>query len=333
MRLELQKDEYKTLVEVLDNKQYNTNLSAAENLILGVPAQQGTEHETLVSEPVVAEAIAEAQLKEPLFRIGLQTAKIMVEIFADVPEGSPMFERFNFIEAEELPVLAGLSKLPEDVSMQSLSEQDVKLVTSLSFKLIVARHRLGLITPEIQEKFVKAHGLLREKLGENNDLIDFYSDEKIARQLTIQDNILFGRIAYGQANAQQKVGKLINNVIGELNLADQIIEVGLDYAVGVAGARLTSVQRQRLTIARALVKNASILVVNEATSLFDKKTEQVLIEKILELMKSRTVMWVLGNTDNIDKFDRLLVLDKGQVVVEGTAEEIRRQDEVFKKLN
>jgi ABC-type multidrug transport system fused ATPase/permease subunit len=138
LRQELQKEEFKPLVEILDNEKYNTNLSAAENLILGVPTQTGVELESLLSAPVVVEAIAEAHLKEPLFRIGLQTTKIMVEIFADVPEGSPMFERFNFIQADELPVLAGLSKLPEDVSIESLSEQDAELVTSLSFKLIVS---------------------------------------------------------------------------------------------------------------------------------------------------------------------------------------------------
>jgi putative ABC transport system ATP-binding protein len=190
-----------------------------------------------------------------------------------------------------------------------------------------------LITPEIQEKFVHAHSILRENLGDNNNLIDFYSDDKIASHMTIQDNILFGRIAYRQANAQQKVGKLINSVISELNLGDQIIDVGLNYSVGVAGARLTSVQRQRLTIARALVKNPAILVINEATSLFDKNTEQSLVEKILEMMKSRTVMWVLGNTDHVDKFDKLLVLDKGQVVVEGSADEVRNREDIFSKLN
>ncbi len=328
----LHQDDYAKLVETLDPNQYNTNMTAAENLFFGMPVQSGIQILDLLSDANVDEAINKAELKQPMLKIGLQAAKIMVDIFSDVPEGSPMFERFSFISVDDLPDLARLSKLSETVSLDSISDQDKQTILNLAFKLNVARHRLGLITPEIQQKIVNAHELLKQELGDENDLIDFNGDEKVSSHLTIQDNILFGRVAYGQANAQQKVGKLIQKVISELDLKQQIIEVGLDYSVGVGGAKLTSAQRQKLTIARALIKNPQILIVNEATTILDGKVEKALIERILEIMQDKKVIWVLSNTDYIDSFDKLLVLDKGKLVAEGSVEEVSSQPDIMDKL-
>ena len=144
-----------------------------------------------------------------------------------------------------------------------------------------------------------------------------------------QDNILFGRISYGQANAREKVGILIDEFIADSGLKDDILSVGLEYRVGVAGARLTTIQKQKVTIARALIKNPDILVVNDAVALFDKKTAEQLTSQILAQMKNKTVIWVLGNIDHAGKFDRLIVMDKGKVLVEGPAQETLQREDIL----
>lgn len=281
LQQQLQRDEYSKLVEILDAAHYNTNMSVAENLVFGMPVEAGVQLDSILSNPTINQAIEQAGLKQHLLDKGYQAAKIMIDIFSDVPEGSPMFERFSFISIDDLPNLARLSKLSE-TSLDTINQDDQQILINLAFKLNVARHRLGLITPDIRQKVVEAHTILKDKLGDDNDLIEFNSDSKVSSHLTIQDNILFGRVAYGQANAQQKVGKLIQGVINELGLKEKIIEVGLDYSVGVGGAKLTSAQRQKLTIARALIKNTEILVVNEATVILDGKVERALIDRILK---------------------------------------------------
>src|SRR5213075_1045626 len=86
---------------------------------------------------------------------------------------------------------------------------------------------------------------------------------------TIQDNILFGKVAYGQAKASARVGQLIAEVLEELGLRPVVMEVGLEYSVGVGGGRLTGAQRQKLAIARNLVKRPDLLIVNDATGALD----------------------------------------------------------------
>lgn len=328
LREELKKPEYNELVEILDESRYNTNLTVAENLLFGMPAMPGVHIESIMTDPIVQGAIEQAQLRLPLMQIGLQTAKIMVDIFSDVPEGSALFERFSFVKPDDLPELARLAKFSDSLENTSLNEGDVNTLMGLAYKLTRSRHRLGLVTPEIEQRIIHAHSLIKENLGDSNDIIEFYSQDKVASHLSIQDNILFGRIAYGQANARQKVGKIIQDVINQLELKQQIIEVGLDYSVGVSGARLSSAQRQKLTIARALIKNPEILVLNEATSVLDQQVERSLLSSILEAMDSRTVICMLSNREHINKFDKLMILDKGKLLALGAVEEVLEQDEV-----
>ena len=333
LREELLKPEYQALVEILDENRYNTNLTVAENLLFGMPLDSGLFIDSVMTNETVQDAIEQAQLKQPLIQIGLQTAKIMVDIFSDVPEGSPLFERFSFVSLEDLPELARLAKISQSASVASLDEKDVNTLMGLAYKLNRSRHRLGLVTAEIQEKIIHAHALIKEKLGESNSLIEFYSQDKIARHLSLQDNILFGRIAYGQANAKQKVGKIIQEVINQLELKHNIVEVGLDYSVGVGGAKLTSSQRQKLTIARALIKNPEIIVINEATAILDHQVEKSVINNILKALPSKTIIWVISNEQHIDSFSKVMILDKGKLVAYGNVEDVKNEDNIENYLN
>jgi hypothetical protein len=96
--------------------------------------------------------------------------------------------------------------------------------------------------------------------------VEFYDFQSYNSAATLQDNILFGRLVYGQAQADTRIGVLTAEVLAELNLRDSVIDVGLEYNVGVAGKRLPATQRQKLGIARALIKRPQFLVVNEAVA-------------------------------------------------------------------
>ena len=99
--------------------------------------------------------------------------------------------------------------------------------------------------------------------------IEFFDPAAYNAATTLQDNILFGKLAYGQARAAQRVGKLIVEILDELELRRAVLEVGLEFSVGVGGARLSQGQRQKLAIARALLKRPDLLILNDATAIFD----------------------------------------------------------------
>ncbi|NKB62831.1 MAG: ATP-binding cassette domain-containing protein [Gammaproteobacteria bacterium] len=299
----LKEDRYQGLVDVLEADRYNERLSMAENFFFGVPIKGTDDLGYLISHPVVVEVMETMGLKEVFVRIGYQVASIMSDLLAEIPDGSPVFQQFDFISIEEVPEIKSLSLIPNDFSVSDLDDSQTNRFIELSFKLITAKHRLGLITDETRGTVVMAHKLLKQKLGMSNNLIDFYHPERLASHLSIEDNMLFGRIVSGHANARKKVGELIFEVAQSMNLVEQIVEVGLNYRVGVGGSRLASAQRQKLTLARALIKKPDLLVVNGATSQLDTNVERRLYLNILHRMKGNTVVWSRNRHDDIDGFD------------------------------
>jgi ATP-binding cassette subfamily B protein len=104
---------------------------------------------------------------------------------------------------------------------------------------------------------------------------------------------------------------------------------GLDTLVGERGLKLSGGERQRLAIARALLKNAPILLLDEATSSLDSKVEAAIQDSLMRLMEGRTVIAIAHRLSTIIGMDRLLVLDEGQLVEEGTYEELLAKDGLF----
>lgn len=316
-------------VELLEHDRYNVNLSVAENLFFGTPVDNDPEFNSLIKEPSVQAVLNASGLGKTLFAVGIQAAKILSEIFSDVPEDSPLFERFSFAGFDQLPLLEKIAKLPEDADNSEINENEADFIFGIAFKLTVAQHRLGLINEPVQATIVAAHLMLREALGEDNELIEFYDRDRFVKRFSIQDNILFGRIAHGQVNAREKVGELMDEFIEESGLRRDVLTAGFNYRVGVAGARLTSIQRQKLTIARSLMKNSDILVFNDALSAFDKKTAARILTQALSFLRGKTVIWILNDAFSLAEFDQIVIMEKGKILHEGTAAEIQGKPEAL----
>jgi putative ABC transport system ATP-binding protein len=138
----------------------------------------------------------------------------------------------------------------------------------------------------------------------------------------VQDNMLFGRMVYGQAQAAARIGKLIGEVLDELKLRGAVLRIGLEYQVGIAGKRLSHVQRQKLGLARALLKRPHYLIINEAVSLIDTVGQTRILANLLKASEGRTVLWVLRHPRDAEAFKRLIVLKDGRIAEQGPAKEL-----------
>ncbi|MDH4257368.1 MAG: ATP-binding cassette domain-containing protein, partial [Candidatus Aminicenantes bacterium] len=105
-----------------------------------------------------------------------------------------------------------------------------------------------------------------------------------------------------------------------------------DSSIGEGGTLLSSGQRQRLAIARALLKNPPILILDEATSALDSESERLIQIALANVMKDRTTFIIAHRLSTIHSADRILVIDKGRIAETGSHEELLRMNGIFRKL-
>ncbi|MDQ5954662.1 MAG: hypothetical protein QG583_590, partial [Patescibacteria group bacterium] len=164
-------------------------------------------------------------------------------------------------------------------------------------------------------------------------------DHQMIRQnisLVFQDNELFSstireNVSYGKYDATEK------EVIQALKLAnayDFVMKLPkkLDSEVGERGVRLSGGQKQRIQIARAILKNAPILILDEATSSLDAKSEKDVQDALENLMKNKLVIIIAHRFSTIQNVDKIIVLDQGTIVDIGKPQELSQKPGLYKDL-
>ena len=333
-RERLAKSDISDFVESFDKEVFNSNASVAENLLFGTPKGDSFNLENIGTNAYVLEILQKVGLKDEFIRIGKDVASTMVELFADLPSDHEYFSQYSFISSEDLPEFQTLLARAERLGLENMSTEDSDRFLSLPFKLIPARHRLDLITEDIQKRILEARKLFAEEIGDElRDEIEFFESGYYNRSSSIQDNILFGKIALDKANAIEEVNHLITEIIDQENLRAVIINTGLDTQAGLAGSRLSQGQRQKLSIARALLRRPDHLILNDATSSLDSGSQTLVMSNLLSEMKGRNVTWALQRASLAEKFDRVLVLSGGQVVEDGSFKGLaNKKDSAFNDL-
>ncbi|WP_434926769.1 ABC transporter ATP-binding protein [Shewanella sp. HL-SH5] len=148
---------------------------------------------------------------------------------------------------------------------------------------------------------------------------------------SIRENILYGD---PNASEAQLVAAIQQAQATEFiaALTDPHGNVGLDAQVGERGVKLSGGQRQRIAIARVLLKNAPILLLDEATSALDSEVEAAIQESLYELMEGKTVIAIAHRLSTIAAMDRLIVLDKGKIVEQGSHQELIASGGIYSQL-
>ena len=332
LRNKFKEPEIARLVEPFDHEKYNLNMTVSENLLFGTVYDEAINAEQLIDNPLIKKVLEQFGLDNEFLQAGEQIAEIMLDLFSDVEPGSELFEQFSFITADDLPEFNQLLQSMRKSGLENLAPSDRNRLMSLPFKLIVARHRLGLITEPIQQSILLARNRIHELAETENLGIEFFDESRYNSSISLQDNILFGKLAYGQAHAQQKLNTLIADVVSGLDLRNEIIEAGLKYDVGVAGGRLSTVQRQKLGLARALLKSPDLLVINQALAGLDPASERRLIENVRHAMQDRGILWVLGRVQLAEQFDVVMVMERGRIIDTGSFAEMKNRNDHFQLL-
>jgi len=148
---------------------------------------------------------------------------------------------------------------------------------------------------------------------------------------SVRDNILYGRPDAGEAEMVEAARRAeALDFIG--GLADAKGRTGFDAHVGERGVKLSGGQRQRIAIARVMLKDAPILILDEATSALDSEVEAAIQENLYKLMQGKTVIAIAHRLSTIAAMDRLVVMDRGRIIEEGSHDELVAKGGLYAQL-
>ncbi|MCX7159883.1 MAG: ABC transporter ATP-binding protein, partial [Proteobacteria bacterium] len=142
------------LVERFDLARFNRNATLAENLLFGTPVGKTFDVDNLAKNAYVRKILEESGLAGDLLKVGHKLAETMVELFSDLPPGHELFERFSFIQHDDLPQVKDILVQVADVGLDRIDEADRNTLLALPFTLISARHRLGLIDEALEARIL-----------------------------------------------------------------------------------------------------------------------------------------------------------------------------------
>ncbi len=236
------------------------------------------------------------------------------------------------IEFDKVGFAHGNNQIFEDLNIEIPAGQKVGLIgASGAGKSTLVQIFLRLY--DIQSGAIKIDGqsiadVTQESLRYSVSVIPQMSD---LLHRTIRENINYGRLDATdeqiiEASKKARAHKFI------LGLEDKDGNKGYDAEVGERGVRLSGGQRQRVAIARAILKDAPILVLDEATSALDSESEQSIQESLLKLMEGKTVIAIAHRLSTIASLDRLLVMQDGKIIEDGSHNDLIAQNGYYARL-
>jgi ATP-binding cassette, subfamily B, multidrug efflux pump len=242
-----------------------------------------------------------------------------------VPKGEILFDQVRFHYGKQKGVIENLTlSIRPGEKVGLVGRSGAGKTTLMNLLLRFFDLEAGRITIDGDDISTVSQDSLRSLIG-------VVTQDTSLLHRSIRDNIAYGRPAASDAEIVE-AAKQANAWDFIQSLEDLQGRKGLDAHVGERGVKLSGGQRQRIAIARVFLKNAPILILDEATSALDSEVEAAIQESLFSLMEGKTVIAIAHRLSTLTQMDRLIVLDKGNIVESGTHAELAAGTGIYADL-
>ncbi len=235
-------------------------------------------------------------------------------------KGGISFEQVDFGYSEGVPVLKGISFEAPAGTVTAL------VGSSGSGKTTIAGLTASFLKPVNGTVRIDGHDLSKVTLASYRSQLGVVLQDDFLFGGTIRENILFGR----PEGSEQELEEVVR--AAHVKEFTDRFETGLQAIIGERGVKLSGGQRQRVVIARALLANPRILILDEATSNLDAESELYIQESLKTLMRGRTALVIAHRLSTIRQAHQILVIEEGQIVERGTHDELIRKEGRYHQL-
>jgi len=303
------------IIKSFDADSYNTHATVAENVLFGTPVGPDFAIENLDQNDYMRQVIETCGLTSNFLAMGYKLASINAEMFEGLSPDHEFFERFSFINSADMPTFISILRRVEDHGIDSLKDKDRYRLMALPFKLVETQHFVGFIDEKMTVRLLEARRAFADGLPPHlRESVQFFQEGSYNVASSVFENIIFGKTASTKAGSTAKIGQLVAETVEELGLRDAISSVGLEFQIGVGGSRLTAAQRQKIALARCLIKRPDILIMNEAFSSLDFQIQEKILSNIKAEFKGRSLILFESSEERRQQFDNVLRMDQGKFV-------------------
>jgi putative ABC transport system ATP-binding protein len=343
------------LVEVFDVTRFLQQRSIYGNIVFGDPQGEEFKLETVATQPSFRKLLKDTGLNEPLLELAKNLATETFRLFGGVRKDHGLAE-ISPMPLEQLEQYRDLVERSFRSHSTAAASRDEELLLQLALRFIPGQHKLETMPAALENSILEARHRFIEQIGRRDLLecqfglegtpgqdvgevaepktrVTFYCPSQYLYTKSILDNILFGRVKADQARAAEQVQQRLVELLEEEKLLDEVLDIGLDFRVGSKGDRLSGGQKQKVALARALLKKPRILILDEATASLDNSS-QARIQRLLEteLKGVCTVVAVMHRLDMAGSYDQIAVLKAGKIVESGRYAQLMEAKGIFHDL-
>jgi ABC-type multidrug transport system fused ATPase/permease subunit len=347
--------ELATSIEAYDINRFLRHTTICKNIIFGEFSQDAFRLENLPANRIFLDFLKAEDLYDQMLTLGKNLTIQTVPLLRDFSDDA-FFLQASPIAPDKFEAYADLADRLNP-GQNIFNQDDAAKLLELALCFIPAKHKMVAIPESMEEKIVKARHRFIQDIGkvdidecqisaqvmmvgesipvmesDNREFIS-YCPTQYQFQHTLLDNIVYGNLMTDLEGDTSRIVDIVTKLLREENLLKEIMEIGLDFHVGSKGDKLSGGQKQKLALARVLLKEPKILIMDEATASLDNRSQTQVQEMIRTKCRGNTtVIAVIHRLDLASDFDKIVVLKAGRLVETGSYAELMEKKGVFYEL-